>query len=878
MRAAQSWRLRARAILRRPRVESEMELELAGHLEAEIEQLVAQGMPEREARQQARKTMGHLDQIKEECRDARGTLAWEQLRQDVTFGARMLARDRPFTLVALATIALGIGSATAGFGLIDGVLLRPLPFREPQRLFAAEGPGMRGPFDVLRTNSRQADYAAHLGLRTLLTPGPEGPERYEASEVSANFFQVLGISPQFGRTFAEGEDRPGRNRVAVLSERFWREKLGGRSSAVGSRLQLDEASYEIVGVMPAGFTFPAEGVKIWVPIELDPRNVGPYWGSGGVAVFGRLNPGVQLASAEAEMRAWMPRIRGMFPWRMPDAWGQEVSVQALREALVSGARVQSLLLFGVVALVLLIAVLNVTNLMLGQAASRRAEWSMRAALGATQGRLARQIFTEAILVATAGGALGALLATLQLAALRKWLPPETPRLAEIVMDARVLAFSFLISLVAALVFGWIPAWQLRRTANASASLNGGLAGSRVTRRNWRADSLLVTTEATFATLLLVGAGLLLRSLWTLSQVNPGFATEGVITAEVSPNSSIARSAASMADLGSQLESALKSYPGVRYAAAMNVLPLTPDISSFTAAIEDHPRPPQAPQFPLWSTSTTPEHGEALSIPLRQGRRFTLADGEKSEPVVLISETMARRFWPDRSPLGRRLRPVWQSRWRTIVGVVGDVKNYSMTGPPDWVEGEIYLPLAQAITPPPSLKLVVRIPGDAAALRKQLPQLVRTVCAQCAVTSVLPMQALTEKATQNSRSLAWLVGAFALLALGMAAIGIYGVVSHAVARQTHELGVRIALGAGPLAVTWQVLRSSFAYTLAGILLGLWSAWTLAHQIGSLLYGITEHDRVSYAAPALLLLVAAACAVTGPLWRSLKIDPARALREG
>ncbi len=878
MRAARSWWLRARAVLHRPSVEREMEAELAGHLEAEVEQLMAQGMPELVARQRARATMGHLDQIKEECRDARGTMAWEQLRLDVTFGARLLARNRTFTIVAVATMALGIGSATAGFGLIDGVLLRPLPFREPERLFAAGGLGMRGPFDVLRTNSRQADYAAHLGVRTFLTPGREGPERQEGSEVSANFFRVLGVSPRLGRTFSDGEDRPGRHRVAVLSEQFWRERLGGRADAVGRRLMLDEVSYEIVGVMPAGFAFPAEGVRVWVPIQLDPRNVGPYWGSGGVTVFGRLNAGAGLTAAAAEIRTWMPRIRGMFPWRMPDAWGQEISVEELRASLVSGARVQSLLLFGVVGLVLLIAVLNVTNLMLGQAAARRAEWRMRAALGATPGRLTRQIFTEALLLALAGGTLGALLANAQLAVLRQLLPPETPRLAEVAVDARVLAFSMVISLVAAAIFGWIPAWQLRRSADSSAAPASLQVNPRGWRRGWRADSLLVMTEAAFATILLVGAGLLLRSLWALLQVNPGFVTEGVITAEVSPNAAIVASTGKTAALGGQLRESLMSYPGVRQVAAMNVLPLTPDISAFTAAIEDHPRLPGEPQFPLWSTMITPEHGEALSIPLRQGRRFTPADQAGSEPVVLISETTARRFWPDRSPIGRRLRPVWQSEWRTIVGVVGDIKNYAMTGPPDWVEGEVYLPMAQAIAPPPSLKLVARISGDEAGFRKRLPELVRAVCAQCAVTAVAPMRELTTRATQTSRSLAWLVGAFAILALGMAAIGIYGVVNAAVARRTRELGVRIALGAGSADVAWLVLGSSLGYTLAGVAAGLATAWVLAQSIGSLLYGIGAHDGLSFGMPATLLLLIAAVAGAGPLGRALRIDPARALREG
>ncbi|MBY0507186.1 MAG: ABC transporter permease [Bryobacteraceae bacterium] len=850
--------LRLRAILWRTRVESELEAELAEHLEREIEQLVRQGRTPAEARREAIATMGRLDEIKEGCREARGTTAWEHFQQDLSFGVRRLGRQRTFTAMALATMALGIGSATAGFSLIDGVLLRPLPFAAPEKLFAAEALGMRGPYATLRAQSRMVDYAAHLGVRAFNTPGREGLERQEGAEVSANFFRVLGVAPRLGRALVDGEDEPGRTRVAVLSDHFWRERFGGRSDAIGQKLQLDEQSFEIVGVMPAGFAYPAASVKVWVPMTLDPRNVGLYWGSGGVSVVGRLRDGVSLPAAVAEMRGWIPRIRSLFPWRMPDAWGTDADGVELREALVSGARVQAWLLFGVVALVLLIAVVNVANLLLGQTAARQAELTMRAALGATRGRLTRQLMTEGLLLATLGGALGAGAAAAQIAALKRLLPADTPRLAEVGLDLRAVCFSLAVAIMAGLLFGFAAARQKKRQRPAT-------------------GHMLILSEAAFATILLVSAGLLLRSLWLLRQVDPGFAPSGVVIAEVSPSPALIASTAKAAALAGELRESLLAHPGVRHAAVMNVLPLSPEISAFTAAIEDHPRPPQAPQIPLWVTATTPEHLATLGVPLLQGRAFTMGDTAPSAPVVLISQAMARRFWPDRSPVGRRLRAVWQSEWRTIVGVVGDVKNYAMTGPPEWVEGEVYLPMTQAITPPPSLFVAARLAGDASAFSRRLPGLAREVCASCAVTRVLPLEAVVTSATRAPRSLAWLVTGFALLALAMAAIGIYGVVSQAITRRTRELGIRLALGASRGQMASLVLRDGLGATLLGIASGLGAAWLLARGIASLLYGVETHDFASFLAPGFVLLGVAVLASAGPLWRAWHIDPARALRE-
>ncbi|HXB75118.1 MAG TPA: ABC transporter permease [Candidatus Acidoferrales bacterium] len=885
MRWLQKLSLKWRAVLRRSRVEHEMDAELAGHLESEAHELMAHGVPPAEARRRAAATMGRMDTIKEECRDSRGTAGWEQLKQDTGFGIRLLLKNRTFSAMALAAMSLGIGSTTAVFSLIDGVLLRPLPFPAPDRLFNAGDVGMRGPFDTLCANSRLAFYAAHLGVRAFNTAGRDWPERWKGIETSANFFQVLGVSPLRGRTFADGEDRPGKLRVVVLSHAFWAQRFQARPDAIGQKFMLDEAPYEIIGVMPAGFQYPSPEVNFWVPMRLDPRIVGEYWGAGGVMALARLRDGVTPEAAQSELRSWMPRIRAMFPWRMPDAWGVDARLTGLRDHLVRGAKVRSLLLLGVVALVLLIAIVNVANLMIAQTAARQRELTLRASLGATPARLARQLLTEAVLLAAAGGLLGTLLAFGQLALLKHVLPADTPRLAEVVISRRILIFTAALSLGSGLLFGLLPAWGARRQRSLAA-LEGGR--STTGPMGLRTDAVLVMTEAAFATILLVGAGLLLRSLWTMMQADPGFRVESVVTAELSPDRPARASLAKTVALYEQVRLKLAAWPGMMSVAAMNVLPLTPEFSAFTAAIEDHPRPEREPQYSLWSTVVTPEHLETLGIRLLQGRGFTAADREGAQPVVLISRATANRFWPDRSPIGRRLRPVWLPEWRTIVGVVDDVKYYSITGPPDYMEGEIYLPLAQAMGPPQTMALVARLVdrpvaspvaghgSDPGAFEKRLPEMIKEVCPNCAVSKIALMETVVSGAVETPRSMAWLVGGFAVLALALAAAGIYGVVSHGVLRRTRELGVRLALGASRGRVAWLVVGSSLRYTLVGTIAGLAASWALARWIRTLLYGVAEHDLLSFSIPPLVLIAVAILASVLPMYRAVRIDPAESLR--
>jgi predicted permease len=844
-----------RAAFRRREVEREMEAEFAEHLASETQDLIARGVPPEEARRQARATMGNIAFLQEEVRDTRGTAGLEQVKQDAVFGLRVLFKNRAFSVTALATMALAIGSTTAVFSLIDGVLIRPLPFGDPSRLFSTSDLQMRGPLATMRDNSRLADYAGYGLVRAYSTPGREFPERIKGVDVSANFFPVLGVRPLLGETFTAAD------RSVVLSYELWAQRFGSRPDAIGKNFVLDEVPYKIVAVMPPGFHHLAPEAAFWVPMRFDPRFAGEYWGSGGVMSVARLRPGVSCGAAEAELRAWMPRIRGMFPWRMPDAWGSEVELTPLADHLVEAAKPRTLVLFVVVGLVLLIAVVNVANLMVGQAAAREREFTLRCWLGASPGRLARQVLTEAVLLALLGGALGAALAFAQLAALKYLLPADTPRLADVAIDRRILAFTAAISLGSGLLLGLLPSWRARR-----ATFTAGI----------RTGSALIAAEAGFATILLVASGLMLHSLWSMLQVDPGFRTDSVITAQLTPDRAANASLSKTVALFDRVRLKLSEYPGITHIAAMNVLPLTPDLPAVASAIEDHPRAPQEPAFVLWTSAVTPDHLDSLGIHLLQGRRFTEADGGEAPLVALVSRATAQRYWPDRSPLGRRLKPVYNKEWRTIVGVVEDVRNYGISGPPEFVDGTVYVPLTQANYPPQQLALIARFAGDPAPFERRLPAMIAAVCPNCAVSKIAGMQAVVDGAVEAPRSTAWLVGGFALLALGMAGTGIFGIVSHSVVRRTRELGIRLALGATRGTVAWLIIGTSLRFTLVGTLLGLAACWPLVRLVRSLLFGIPEHDAVVFGLAPVVLVLVAGLAAALPARRATSIDPARSLR--
>ncbi len=865
MRHLRSLLLKLRAVFFRSRVEREMEAEFAAHLDDETQDLIRSGIDPAEARRRAAAALRPIELIRDDCRDSRGVAPWERLAQDAAFGLRLLVRNRVFSFTALATLALAIGATTAVYALVDRILLRPLPYAAPERLFYANDVLTRGHFDAMRSHSKLADYAADLGVSAFNFRAPDRTERVTGAQVSANFFRVLGVSPLLGRDLPEGADKPGAPRIAILSHAFWTDRFSAAPGVIGRQLILDDAPYEIVAVMPADFQFPSPQAAFWIPMRLDPRNAGEYWGINVCFTIARLHAGVSPTAAIAELRAWTPRVHAMFPWPMPDSWGADATLEPLRSRVVAGIRVRSMLMMAAVALLLLIALVNVANLMAAQTAARRAEFALRVSLGATTARLARQLITEALLLASLGGALGVLLAIGLLDLLERWLPADTPRIAEASIDPRVLAFAAAISLAGGLFFGLLPALGVRPRASLAPATP-------------RTGAALVACETAFLTVLLVAAGLVSHSFWQMLHAPLGNAADSVVTAELSPNRDVAASLPKTLALYAAVREKLTAYPGVRNVAAMSQLPLAPTIAALTFAIEDHPRPPQAPQFVLWTTAVTPEHLDTLGIRLLSGRAFTPADRANSAHVVLVSRAMALKFWPSGNPVGRRIRPVWEDDWRTIVGVVDDVKAFSLSGPPSWVDGEIYIPFAQATAPPRHLALVARLGNDPAAFERALPAIVHDLCSTCAVSKIAAMDRVVSDAVAAPRTLAVLIGSFAVIALLLAAAGIYGVVMHGVIRRTREIGVRLALGATPGGVRWLIVAATLRQVAAGAAIGLAASWALARFTDSLLYGITRHDALSFALPPLLLLAFALLAALTPMIRASRIDPAAALRVG
>jgi len=871
-------RFRARAIFRRPSLDHEMEAEMHEHLLQETENLIARGMTPGEASARARQTMGSLRLIQEECRDARGISWWEHFRSDVSFALHILSKRRSFSLVAVLTMAFGIGSVSAVYSIFDTLLLRPLPYPNAERLVSISGINMRGPFDELRNSSREAAYAGHQGVRSfnLLAERSVAPERIQGAEVSANLFEVLGIPAFRGRVFTEGEDRPGRKPVVILGYSFWKERFGAREDVLGQQLLLDEISYEVVGVMPPSFRYPAPSAQVWTPLLLDPRNVGEYWGSAGTAMLARLRPGSTITSFEAELRASIPEIRRKFPWRMPDAWGSQPQVQELLSAEVADVRTRSWTLLGAVSLVLLIAVVNVAMLVVGHTKSRLQELSARTLLGATPGRLARQLLTESLVLALVGGIAGVLLGYGLLPMLLWLLPADTPRLAEVSMDGRVLGFAAIVTIASAVLVGLWPACWMYGSQGRCVRLTKERSGTG-NRRSLRGDAALVVMEAAFATLLVVAAGLLLRSLWSMSQMDPGFQADALVTAELSPSPSTVDTAGERLSLWKAVHDRLASYPGVRGVAASNRLPFSSQTSAFAASVEGHPIPAEQAQYVLWSTAITPEYRDVFGIQLVHGRNFGAEDQPTTAPVAMVSRSTAERFWPGENPIGKHVKPFHAKEWRTIVGVLSDVKSFGFNPAPSWIHGEVYLPSAQAFAIREPLSLALRIDGDPGSIERALPTLVQEVCSTCAVSKIATMQQVIHQAAEGSRSLAWLVAGFALLALGIASAGIYGVVNHGVLRRRRELGVRLALGANRMRVAMQVTGSSVKAVLVGSAVGLTLAALLTTLIRNLLFGIPPHDLLSFVAGPAVLVAAAILASLLPARRAARIDPAETLRE-
>ena len=870
-----------RATFQRARVESEMDAELRFHMEAFAEDLIRAGVSREEAMRRARIEFGGIERVKEEGREARGGRIIETLLQDLRYGARMLRKSPGFTAVAVLTLALGIGANTAMFSLVDGILLRPLPFTAPQNLISITGTYPKGAFVALRDQMKSLDVAAYFEGHEFNLTGRGDPLRLSGVLVSAEFFNVLGARPELGRPFYPGEDQAGEDNYVILSHALWEQHFNSDPSIVGHSIELEGVSRQVVGVMPADFIFPSSKTQAWIPLHGDSRDTIAYWAGDFMPIIGRLRPGATIAQARAEVRMFQSRVSKLFPWPMPADWNADISVVALRNGMVADVRGRLFLLLGAVSLILLIACVNVANLTLSRAATREKEIALRTAMGAERGRVIRQLLTESVLLAFLGGTLGILLATEGLQLLKAALPADTPRLASAQIDWRVLAFTAGLAILTGLLFGLAPALQSSRVALVDSLKSASRGASSSVSRNLRGG--LAIAEVAFAVLLVIAAGLLIRSFVALSHVDPGFRPERILTARITPNQEFCSDPARCISFYHQLLNRLEAVPGLHSAAFVNTLPLDGRVAKRSLEIENEPVSPGAVMPLFWMNVVTPDYLRVMSIPIVAGRGFTSADDSGNPPVALVSASTARRFWPGRSPIGSHVRLSGDQDWRTIVGVVSDVRAYDLQkNIPDWINGTIYFPYAPNATleggrVPSDMTVVVQSSLDELQVQNALRTTIATLNPEVPATEVKPMRAVVSESVATPASTTELFVAFAGLALVLGLVGIYGVLSFLVSCRTREIGIRVALGAQRSDVLRLIMREGAKFSVIGISLGLVSALALTRLLASELYGVSPADPVTFLAAAILMTAVTLLACYIPTRRAMRVDPLVALRQ-
>ena len=801
------------------------------------------------------------------------------LIQDIRYAARTLRRNAGFTTVAVVALALGIGANTAVFTVVNGVLLRPLPFPEPERLVALSAVSENNPFvmgpvlpDRLYVEFRSQDkylesLAASNSNQVNMTGAGEAAS-VAACFVTPDYFSVLRARPALGRTFFADEDRPGRDHVVVLSHRLWQANFGGAAAAIGRTIKVNGENHTVVGVMPVDFAFPA-GVDLWISTAVRIQEHQSIV----MSVIGRLKRGASPSSVAAELDAVAKRTPA-------EAFGGEGSYRPSARVIpllesVSGRAQRALLIFlGAVALVLLIACANVANLMLARAAGRRQEIAVRSALGAGRGRLVQPLLAESTLIALAGGAAGLLLALWGVPALTALAPGDMlPRAEQIGIDRWVLAFTLVLSLATGLGFGILPALQVTR-AEVRESLN--LGGRTATGRHETLRGALVVGEIALALVLLTGAGLMLRSFLRLTSSPTGFQAENTIAMTVELPDTVYRTSPQMQAFRQQVVERLSHLRGVTVAAAVNWLPFGGALIMGDFHIEDGRALPH--DYMADKPAVTPGYFQAMRIPILRGRDFTERDNAQAAGTVIVSGSVARRFWPHEDPIGKRIAMEEHPQpkdWLTIVGVVEDVKQTGMSDKP---RDTIYQPLAQ-ITQPFFLGhvgFVARTAGDPRRLAASMRGVVRDIDKDQPVQRVVMMQDLMAESTAEPRFQARLLGAFSILALILAAVGIYGVLAYSVTQRTHEIGIRMALGAERRNVLSLVLGRTLLLAIAGIALGTAGALAATRVLARFLYEIKPTDPATFTGVATLLACVALLAGWIPARRATKVDPMVALR--
>ncbi len=806
---------------------------------------------------------------------------------DLKHAVRLLVRQPGVTIVAIVTLALGIGANAAIFSAVDAILLRPLPYEDPDRLVMVwEKRQAEGVLDNLVAPADYVDWArmssvfermAAFGQTTRDLTGSGDPIRIGTGAVTPAFFDVFRIRMQLGRAFDAAEGIQGRNRVVILGHGLWQRQFGSDATIVGRTITLNGLPFEVVGVLPESFEFPDPTLEMWTPLAFEGTSEPLSRDTHNFFVYARLKPGVTLQQARAEMDRLGGQLSSQYPEtnRAHGIWvtslGDQITGPMQRaSAQASGLRSGLLLLLAAVGFVLLIACVNVANLLLARAAGRRREMAVRAAIGAGRARLAGQALTESLVLGLAGGVASLLVGYWGIVALRDLTPSDTQvvGLEHLALDGRVLVFALLLSIATGLVFGLLPAWHLAKQDVNMALKDGGRTAGAIRRRLRLA---LVVSEIALASLLLVGAGLTLRSFQTLLRAQPGFASEGVLTSVVALPGSRYRTNDMLIAAVEQIQARFAAIPGVRAVGATSLLPLSGQDSRRGVVVEGRVVPANTPTR-AHPRSVTPGYFRAMGLQLVSGRFFTDADGATAAPIAIVNETMARSYWPGRSPVGSRVRYTGTKELREVVGVIRDVRHWGLDAP---VNPEMYVPYAQL--PISGLTFAIAAQTEPASLTSTIREELRAFDPNLPLSNVRTMSDVAARSVGARRAAMMLLAVFGGLALILAAAGIYGVMSHLVALRTSEIGVRVTLGARPLELMRLILQEGLAQTAIGLAIGLAASVLIMRTFRTMLYEVSPADPLTLTAVAVVLMMTAVVACLIPARRAMRVDPVEALRQ-
>jgi predicted permease len=880
MKLASQLRSWLRSLFARDQRDREIGAEFTFHIDEYACELESGGVPRAEALRQARLKFGSVSSLSEDCREATRSSLVETFVQDLRFGARSMLRSPGFTVIAVLALALGIGANAAIFSVVNAVLLRPLAYQDSDRLVTilhnGNGPVSPANFADWQAQAKSFEAMADAEVSSVDVTNIDTPEHVEALAITQNMLPMLGVQPLLGRWFAPGEDKAGAPPVVLLSYRYWQDRFGGDPSAIGKQITADGKSFTVIGVMPKTFAFApfwATKAQLWFPFvlhNLDDR------GFNSTRVFARLASGVTIGQAQAEMAGITARLDQQFP-----GTNKDITVTSLKEKVVGRVQAPLLILFASVGLVLLIACANVAHMLLARAAARQKEFAVRTAIGASRARLVRQFLTENLLLSALGGLTGLALAYAGVRALVALAPAELPRVNSVTIDAPVVAFLIGVTALCSVAFGLAPALQ-SSTVHLSETLKESGRGTSDSAGKHRLRAFLVISEFALALILLTGAGLLARSFVALRSIDPGFEPHHVLSMIVSIKGAPEFPAGPREAFYRELLDRVRALPGVESAGAVNHLPIEGDVWGWGYRVADKPIPPPQETPDAIYRVASPGYFEAMRLPIVMGRAIAAGDVAAAQHVAVVNEAFAKKMWPAENPLGKRLTFNTEPEdWLTIVGVSKNAVQSDWTAPAD---PEVFTATTQdgrflGTVPRDtfhSTTLVIRTTGDPAALTNSVKSLVWSMDKNLPISDVVTMDEVVATANAEPRFELTLLAAFASVALLLAAVGIYGVMSYTVSRRTHEIGIRVSLGAGTAEILKLVFREAIALAGTGLVIGLVGALLLSRLMSGLLYGVHPTDPLTFVGVAALLLFVAALATYFPARRAILVDPMVALR--